>query len=53
MHRRREKFKRDQLFLATALVCNRLDLLLGCFENWLPLGMTHCFDLHVLPLPPP
>lgn len=42
MHRIRENFKHDKLLLAVALVCNRLDLLLGCFEKQLPLGKAHC-----------
>lgn len=38
MHRIRENFKHNKLYLAGAAACSRSGLLMMCFENWLPLG---------------
>lgn len=50
MHRIRENFKHDKLYLARAVVCSRSHLLVGCFENVLSLEKKYCSDLHLLPL---
>lgn len=50
MHRIRENFKHDKLYLTRAVVCSRSRLLVGCFENVLSLEKKYCSELHLLPL---
>lgn len=50
MHRIRENFKHNKLYLARAMVCSRSCLLVGCYENVLSLEKKYCSDLHLLPL---